>query len=197
MKTAVIANPHSSSGRTGKRLPRIQAALEARLERLRKLHASFSEEPDRKRIRQDLEKRLSSLKDDRVRASETLAGPTVRFDGDRDAAVEAVGQALYAAKLVSYAQGFMLMSAASRENEWSLDHGAVAKLWRGGCIIRSRFLDDIARAFEQAPDLPSLLLDDFFREAVDQAQPAWRRVVSPPLRSVSSWPVRRSRARVN
>ncbi len=87
-------------------------------------------------------------------------------------------QALYASKLVSYAQGFVQLDAAAEEFGWKLNNGAIALLWRGGCIIRSVFLEDIKNAFDKNPKLENLLLDDFFRTAMEKAQPAWRRVVA-------------------
>ncbi len=121
---------------------------------------------------------LSAQKDARVRASKILTGPETTFDGDKQKFSEDVRQALYASKLVSYAQGFVQLDAAADEFGWKLNNGNIALLWRGGCIIRSRFLGDIKAAFDTSPDLENLLLDDFFRKAVDAAQPSWRRVVS-------------------
>jgi 6-phosphogluconate dehydrogenase len=122
---------------------------------------------------------LSAQKEARVRASKLLSGPTdAKFSGDRRQFVEDVRQALYASKLCSYAQGFVQLDAAAEEFGWKLDNGNIALLWRGGCIIRSRFLGDIKAAFDKNPALENLLLDDFFRAAVEQAQPSWRRVVA-------------------
>jgi 6-phosphogluconate dehydrogenase len=121
---------------------------------------------------------LSALKAERVVASSVLEGPGVAFDGDHAAMVDDLEMALYASKIVSYAQGYQLMRAMSEEQDWGLDYGAVALMWRGGCIIRSRFLGNIRDAFEQNPELPNLLLDPFFGEAVARAQAAWRRVVA-------------------
>jgi 6-phosphogluconate dehydrogenase len=121
---------------------------------------------------------LSGQKDARVRASKVLSGPEVSFTGDKQQFIEDVRQALYASKLVSYAQGFVQLDAAADEFGWKLDNGSIALLWRGGCIIRSKFLQDIKDAFDKEPDLENLLLNDFFRSAVDQAQPSWRRVVA-------------------
>ncbi len=117
---------------------------------------------------------VSSLKDERVRASKILTGPTQRLD----VAVDDIRDALYASKIVSYAQGFMLLRAAAAENGWQLDLGRIASLWREGCIIRARFLDDITAAFTRDPQLDNLLLDPFFADAVNQAQAGWRRVVT-------------------
>ncbi|MHC4879019.1 MAG: decarboxylating NADP(+)-dependent phosphogluconate dehydrogenase [Planctomycetota bacterium] len=121
---------------------------------------------------------LSSQKDARVRASDVLNGPEIKFEGDRAQFIEDVKQALYASKLVSYAQGYVQLNAAAEEFGWKLNNGPIALLWRGGCIIRSVFLQDIKNAFDKNPDLENLLLDDFFKEAVEKAQPSWRRVVS-------------------
>ena len=121
---------------------------------------------------------LSALKDERVRAHKALSGPDVGFSGDRDALVNDLEQALYASKIVSYAQGFQLMRAVSRNSSWDLDFGAIALMWRGGCIIRSAFLENIRDAFEQNADLPNLLLDPFFYTAITNAQASWRRVVA-------------------
>jgi 6-phosphogluconate dehydrogenase len=121
---------------------------------------------------------LSALKDERVAASDVLAGPDESFDGNRAAMIDDLEQALYASKIVSYAQGYQLMRAVSEEEDWGLDFGAVALMWRGGCIIRSRFLGNIRDAFEKNPELSNLLMDDFFEAAVREAQGAWRRVIS-------------------
>ena len=121
---------------------------------------------------------LSAQKDARVRAEEVINGPECKFEGDKAAFIEDVRQALYASKLCSYAQGFVQLDAAAEEFGWKLDNGAISMLWRGGCIIRSTFLQDIKNAFDKNPNLENLLLDDFFRGAVEKAQPAWRRVVS-------------------
>jgi 6-phosphogluconate dehydrogenase len=122
---------------------------------------------------------LSALKDERVAAAEVLARPdNGRYDGDRAALVDDLEQALYASKIVSYAQGYQLMRAVSEEQDWGLDYGAVALMWREGCIIRSRFLGNIRDAFEKNPDLTNLLIDGFFETALRRAQGAWRRVVA-------------------
>ena len=121
---------------------------------------------------------LSALKEERVEAAGILAGPDTAFEGDRKAMVDDLEQALYASKIVSYAQGYQLMRAMSEEMDWDLDYGAVALMWREGCIIRSRFLGNIRDAFSSDPGLTNLLLDSFFEQAVRQAQAGWRRVVS-------------------
>jgi 6-phosphogluconate dehydrogenase len=92
--------------------------------------------------------------------------------------VEAIRQALYASKIVSYTQGFMLMRAAAQQYSWNLNYGGVALMWRGGCIIRSRFLGDIKKAFDKNPKLTNLMLDPFFKKAINGAQRAWRNVVA-------------------
>jgi 6-phosphogluconate dehydrogenase len=121
---------------------------------------------------------LSALKDARVRASKVLKGPDGKFKGGRDALIEDVRLALYASKICSYAQGFVQLDAAAEEFGWKLNNGNIALLWRGGCIIRAKFLEDIKAAFDKNRDLENLLLDDFFRTAIEKAQPSWRRVVS-------------------
>ena len=121
---------------------------------------------------------LSALKDERVEAAKVLDGPGTKFEGDESAMVADLEQALYASKIVSYAQGYQLMRAISDEKDWGLDYGAIALMWRGGCIIRSAFLNNIRDAFEKDAELTNLLLDDFFQHAVENAQAAWRRVVS-------------------
>ena len=121
---------------------------------------------------------LSARKAERVEAARHLAGPSPAFDGDRAAFVHQISQALYAAKIVSYAQGFMLMHEAAKEYGWNLNYGGIALMWRGGCIIRSRFLGNIRDAYRNDPALDNLLLDSFFRRAVDENQAGWRRVVA-------------------
>jgi 6-phosphogluconate dehydrogenase len=121
---------------------------------------------------------LSALKDERIAAERVLTGPETSFDGDVKAFVEDVRQAMYASKIISYAQGYMLMREAAQEHGWNLNYGGIALMWRGGCIIRSRFLGKIRDAFAKDPDLRNLLVDDFFKQAVDRCQPSWRRVVA-------------------
>jgi len=121
---------------------------------------------------------LSALKEARVRASKVLKGPSEKYAGDRKEFVDAVRHALYASKICSYAQGFVQLQAAAKEHDWPLDYGNIALLWRGGCIIRAKFLDRIKEAFAQEPQLENLLLAPYFREVIDKAQPAWRRVIS-------------------
>ncbi len=121
---------------------------------------------------------LSAQKEARVRASKVLSGPQGSFRGDKKAFIEDVRRALYVSKICSYAQGFVQLDAASRELGWKLNNGQIALLWRGGCIIRARFLEDIKKAFDKTPGLENLLLYDFFHKAVTDAQPSWRRVVT-------------------
>ncbi len=121
---------------------------------------------------------LSALKDERVSASKVLKGQTDAFSGDKTAFINDLRQALYASKIVSYAQGYQLMRSAADEYGWKLNNGAIAMMWRGGCIIRSVFLGKIKDAFDENPDLVNLMLDPFFANALQQAQLAWRRVVS-------------------
>ena len=121
---------------------------------------------------------LSSQKDDRVKAAGVLVGPAGAGGGaERERLVDDVRDALYAAKIVAYAQGFEHMAAGSREFGWDLDLGAIATIWRGGCIIRARFLDRIRDAYTESPELRNLMLAPFFQQALAAAQPAWRRVV--------------------
>merc|ERR1711935_123985 len=122
---------------------------------------------------------LSSLKSERVKASEVLKGPEVTtYDGDKKAFVEDIRKALYASKIVSYAQGFMLLREAANVFGWKLNYGGIALMWCGGCIIRSVFLGDIKAAYEKDPELDNLLLDDFFKNAIHEAQSSWRKVVA-------------------
>jgi 6-phosphogluconate dehydrogenase len=121
---------------------------------------------------------LSALKEERVRASQVLTGPQIEIEGSRELSVDDLGHALYASKIVSYAQGFALLKAASEKYDWRLKYNDIALIWRNGCIIRSVFLDKIADAFERDPTLPNLLLDPFFKGKIDAAQPGWRRVVA-------------------
>ena len=126
---------------------------------------------------------ISAYKDERVAASRVLSGPQPAFEGDRDAMINAVRDALYAAKICSYAQGFALLRAASREYEYGLNYGEIARIWRGGCIIRAQFLDKIRAAFERDPDLSNLLLDPTFGGAVQERQGALRRVIKLAVQS--------------
>ncbi len=121
---------------------------------------------------------LSTMKDQRVAASFLLKGPDAKFEGDRTAFIHAIRQALYSSKIISYAQGFMLMQQAAADYHWQLNYGAIALMWRGGCIIRSQFLGKIKEAFTHNPNLKSLLLDDYFLKELQERQSGWRQVVA-------------------
>ncbi|MDZ7641577.1 MAG: decarboxylating NADP(+)-dependent phosphogluconate dehydrogenase [Desulfurivibrio sp.] len=121
---------------------------------------------------------LSARQEERVKAAEVLEGPGTTFAGNSESFVQAVHDALYASKIISYAQGYMLMHEAAKHYGWKLNYGGIALMWRGGCIIRSAFLGNIKQAFEKNPALSNLLFDDFFRQAVHSAQPGWRKVVA-------------------
>jgi 6-phosphogluconate dehydrogenase len=125
---------------------------------------------------------LSAIKDERVRAQKVLDGPAgKRFKGNPARMVNDLMHALYASKIVSYAQGYQLMRAAAKEYGWNLNYGGIALMWRGGCIIRSAFLGKIKDAFVKNPDLTNLLLDPFFKKATSQAQKSWRRVLATAI----------------
>ena len=124
---------------------------------------------------------LSAIKDERVAASKVLSGPTPKFEGDKQALINDIRNALYASKIVSYAQGYTLMRAAAKTYHWNLNYGGIALMWRGGCIIRSVFLGKIKEAFDQNPNLTNLLLDPFFEEKIEAAQAGWRRVTAAAL----------------
>ncbi len=121
---------------------------------------------------------VSALKDERVMASKVLNGVTTKFAGDKNQMIDDLRQALYSSKIVSYAQGYQLMRAAAKSYGWNLNYGGIALMWRGGCIIRSVFLGKIKEAFDRDPNLVNLLLDGFFKEAVEARQAGWRRVVT-------------------
>jgi 6-phosphogluconate dehydrogenase len=121
---------------------------------------------------------LSAQKDERVIASKILTGPKPVFSGDKKQFIEDIRQALYASKIISYAQGYALMKEAAIEYKWVLNYGEIAQMWRGGCIIRSAFLGKITSAYKSTPGLTNLLLDPFFKAKIDAAQPGWRRVVA-------------------
>jgi 6-phosphogluconate dehydrogenase len=121
---------------------------------------------------------LSAMKDERVQASKILAGPgAAKAPADRKAFIDAVRSALYCSKMISYAQGYMLLREAAKDQGWKLNLGGIALMWRGGCIIRSRFLGKIKDAFDKNPALNNLLLDDFFSGVLTANQAAWRRAV--------------------
>ena len=124
---------------------------------------------------------LSAQKDLRVKASKTLVGMKPDFKGDKDQFVKDLENAIYGAKIISYAQGYDLMMEAAKEYNWNLNYGGIALMWRGGCIIRSRFLEDIKKAFDNNPELENLLLDPFFTDAVQSTEESWRRVCATAL----------------
>jgi len=124
---------------------------------------------------------LSAMKDERVEASQFITGPKPKFDGDKKTFIEDLKNALYASKMVSYAQGYLLMRYAAKEYGWKLNNGGIALMWRGGCIIRSAFLGKIKEAFDKNPDLSNLLLDPFFKEKIESSQASWRRVISTAI----------------
>ncbi len=121
---------------------------------------------------------LSAIKEERVEASKILKGPETEFKGDKKQLLKDLEAAVYAAKLVSYAQGFSLMAAAAKEYNWKLNYGGIALMWRGGCIIRSAFLGKIKEAFDKNENLTNLLLDPFFKDVMEKSQNGWRNVVS-------------------
>jgi 6-phosphogluconate dehydrogenase len=120
---------------------------------------------------------LSAMKDERVAASSVLSGPVAKFTGDKAAFIEDLKNALYMAKIVSYAQGYTLLRAAAQTYGWDLNFGGIALMWRGGCIIRSVFLGKIKDAFDSQPDIKNLLLAPFFKETADKAQHGLRKVI--------------------
>ncbi len=125
---------------------------------------------------------LSALKEERIKAAKSLKGPKAKFRGDKEKFLNDLRQALYASKIISYAQGYQLMRAAAVEHNWNLNYGGIALMWRGGCIIRSVFLGEIKEAFDKKPKLENLLLDPFFKKAVSKAQVSWRRVVTTAVK---------------
>ncbi len=129
-----------------------------------------------------LARAISAQKEDRVAASKVLGGPSAAFDGDRERLLAAIHDALYCSKICSYAQGLALIGAAAEENGWEIDFGSVALMWRGGCIIRARFLERIRDAYAKNPQLKNLLLDPFFKDVIDRGQEHWREVVSQAVR---------------
>ena len=125
-----------------------------------------------------LARAMSAIKEERVAASKILHGPSAKFSGNREEFTEMVRQALYASKICSYSQGFQLMREAAKEYKWDLKYGEIALMWREGCIIRAQFLGKIKDAFDKNPGLQNLLLDDYFRNAIEKSQHAWRKVVA-------------------
>lgn len=126
---------------------------------------------------------VSSFKDQRLAAAKVLQGPARSQAENSEEFIKQLQQALYASKIVSYAQGYMLMAAAAQEYGWNLNFGGIALMWRGGCIIRSRFLGDIKKAFDTDPKLTNLLLDQFFATAIENAQQAWRNVIATAVKA--------------
>lgn len=124
---------------------------------------------------------LSAQKDLRVKASKVIQGTKPHFEGDKEQFINDLEEAIYASKIISYAQGYDLMMEAAKEYKWHLNYGGIALMWRGGCIIRSVFLGDIKKAFDSNPKLENLLLDPFFKESVEKAQESWRRVCATAL----------------
>jgi 6-phosphogluconate dehydrogenase len=124
---------------------------------------------------------LSAIKDERVAASAELSGPTVSFSGDKADFIKKLKSAVFASKICSYAQGYQLLRAASKEYGWGLKYGEIALMWRGGCIIRAQFLGNIKDAFDANPELANLLLDPYFKKVVLEAQDAWREVVKTAI----------------
>ena len=121
---------------------------------------------------------LSSKKDERVAAAPVLNGPEAAIDVDKEELIQKVHDALYASKIISYAQGLDLIKVVSEKHEWGVNLGSTAQIWRGGCIIRARFLNDITDAFQRNPDLTNLMLDDFFTDILNRCEGAWREIVA-------------------
>jgi len=125
---------------------------------------------------------ISAFKDERVEAAKRLRGPNPVIKGDRAKIIEDLRKALYASKIVSYAQGYMLMRAAAQQNNWNLNYGGIALMWRGGCIIRSVFLGKIKEAFDKQPKLANLMLDPFFRKALNSSHRSWRNIIASAVK---------------
>jgi 6-phosphogluconate dehydrogenase len=125
---------------------------------------------------------VSAMKDQRVQAAKVFKPKNPKFSGDRKQWVDDIRKALYASKIISYAQGYMLMRAAAKQYGWNLNNGGIALMWRGGCIIRSAFLGDIKKAFDKKPNLDNLLLDPFFKKAIKGCARSWRKVVSTAVK---------------
>ncbi|MCD7973361.1 MAG: decarboxylating NADP(+)-dependent phosphogluconate dehydrogenase [Candidatus Azobacteroides sp.] len=121
---------------------------------------------------------LSSLKRERVQASEILKGPAIDFKENKEEFVDAVGKALYAAKIISYTQGFSLFRQTALTYKWKLNYAGIAQMWRGGCIIRSAFLGKIREAYQKNPELENLMLEPYFNEQIHLSQPSWRKVIT-------------------
>jgi 6-phosphogluconate dehydrogenase len=124
------------------------------------------------------------MKEQRVRASKQLPAPTgYKYTGDRQRLIDAVRDALYASKIISYAQGFTLFAAASKQFGWNLNFGDIATIWRGGCIIRAKFLNRIKEAFDRSPQLENLMLDPFFGDILEKSQANWRIAISQAIQA--------------
>jgi len=124
---------------------------------------------------------LSAMKEERVEASSVYQKTVKKFEGDKKDFVEKLRKALYASKIISYAQGYTLMRAAAKDYNWNLNYGGIALMWRGGCIIRSAFLGKIKEAYDKNPELENLLLDDYFKETIESLLPAWREVAAAAI----------------
>jgi 6-phosphogluconate dehydrogenase len=125
---------------------------------------------------------VSAMKDQRVKAAKVFKPGNAKFAGDRKQWITDIRKALYASKIISYTQGYMLMRAAAKQYNWNLNNGGIALMWRGGCIIRSAFLGDIKKAFDKNPNLENLLLDPFFKKAIKSSARSWRKVVSAAVK---------------
>ena len=121
---------------------------------------------------------LSAVKTERVAAAKRFPRAIPAFEGDKEAFIECIRKALYASKIISYAQGYAVMRSAAQTHGWNLNFGGLALMWRGGCIIRSVFLGKIKEAFDKNPELVNLLMDDYFAEVIESLVPAWREVIS-------------------
>lgn len=126
---------------------------------------------------------ISSIKQERVAASKVLTGPSINFTGNKNEFIQNIHDALYASKICSYAQGFALIKEAGKEYNWDLDFGKIAMIWRGGCIIRAQFLEHIKEAYDKNHDLQNLLLDDYFKAAVEKGQEGWRKVIIESIKN--------------
>ena len=124
---------------------------------------------------------LSALKEERVAASQVLEGPDLGCHGEKDEMLSDLKYALFASKIISYAQGFALLKAGAEKYGWTLNYGEIALNWRSGCIIRSSFLEAINQAYEKNPNLANLMLDDYFKEKLHEAQTAWRRILAAAI----------------
>src|SRR5208282_732877 len=125
---------------------------------------------------------LSAIKEERVAMSKILSGPKAQAIADRKEFIETVRRALYCSKVISYAQGYMLLREAAKDQKWNLNFGGIALMWRGGCIIRSRFLGNIKEAYQENPQLSNLLLNKFFTKALARYQSAWRRAIAQAVK---------------